>query len=117
GGSMRALRIGAIAVSCLALTAGAAMITARGQYARPGEIGANHVVVDNKVQVAGTVAIDSAKPVGVRAVQQPWEYRMLTRSSGQDPAKLLATAGLDGWEAVGYQSGSGGISVLLKRPR
>ena len=115
---MRALRIGAIAVSCVALTAGAAMITARGQYAsRPGEIGPNRVVVDNKVQVAGTVTIDPAKPVGVRAVPQPWEYRTLTMSSGQDPAKLLVSAGLDGWEAVGYQSGSGGISVLLKRPR
>ena len=114
---MRALTIGSAAGLCLALTAGAAMITARGQYQRPGEIGENHVVVDNRVQVGGTVAIDPAKPVGIHAVRQPWEYRTITVGAGKDPAGSLANAGLDGWEAVGFQSGPGGISVLLKRPR
>ena len=48
GGFMRGLTIGSIAVACLALTAGTVMLTARGQYARPGEIGGNHVLVDNR---------------------------------------------------------------------
>ena len=115
---MSAQRIASIAGLCVVLTAGAAMLTARGQYSRPGEIGENHVVVDNRVlPVTGTVTIDPAKPVGVRPVRQPWDYRTITVGPGKDPAGLLAGAGLDGWEAVGFQSGPGGVSVLLKRPR
>ena len=45
---MRGLTIGSIAMTCLALTAGTVMLTARGQYSRPGEIGENHVLVDNR---------------------------------------------------------------------
>jgi hypothetical protein len=54
--------------------------------------------------------------VKVRVVRQTWEYRMLTASAA-DPSRLLATAGLEGWEAVGFQSSSGGWTLLLKRPR
>jgi|SRR6516162_602812 len=114
---MRAPTIGMIAIVCLGFTAGAALLTARGQYSRPGEIGANHVTVDNRVEVTGTVAIDPAKAVGVRAVRQPWEYRTLTVGAGKDPSAGLAAAGLEGWEAVGIQSGPGGTTTLLKRPR
>lgn len=115
---MRTLTIGSIAGLCLgvAVIAGTALLTARGQYSRPGEIGENHVTVDNRVQVAGTVSIDPTKAVGVHAVRQPWEYRTVTVGAGKDPAGFLAVAGLDGWEAVGFQSGPGGLSVLLKRP-
>jgi hypothetical protein len=113
------------------------MLTARGQQSRPGEIGENHVLVDNRypeqaipvvlqqrldplrVQVVGTatVRVDPTSAVGVRTVRQLWEYRTITLGAGQDPAGAQANAGLDGWEAVGFQSGQGGVSVLLKRPR
>jgi len=102
---------------CVTLTAGTAMLTARGQSSKPGEIGENHVVVDNHVQVTGTVTIDPAKAVSVHAVRQAWEYRMVTIAGGKEPGLLLTNAGLDGWEAVGFLSGPGGWSVLLKRPR
>jgi len=134
---MRALTIGSIAVSFLALTVGTAMLAARAQQARPGEIGQNHVLVDNRypeqaipvivqrsldplrVQVTGahTVTVDPMSTVPVRAVRQQWEYRTVTATGAQDPAPLIAGAGIEGWEAVGYQSGAGGVSVLLKRPR
>jgi hypothetical protein len=134
---MRALTFGSIAVACLALTAGAAMLTARAQQPRPGEIGQNHVLVDNRdpeqaipvvvqrnldplrVLVTGShmVTIDPMSVVPVRAVRQQWEYRTITATGGQDPAGIIAGAGSEGWEAVGYQSGAGGVSVLLKRPR
>ncbi len=98
GGFMRGLTIGSIAAACLALTAGAVMLTARGQQSRPGEIGENHVLVDNRypeqaipvvlqqrldplrVQVVGTatVRVDPTSAVGVRAVRQLWEYRTIT---------------------------------------
>jgi hypothetical protein len=134
---MRGLTFGSIAVTCVALTAGTAMLAARGQYARPGEIGGNHVLVDNRypeqaipvvlqqrpdplrVQVVGTttVRVDPTSAVGIRTVRQLWEYRTITVAAGQDPAGSLANAGLDGWEAVGFQSGQGAVEVLLKRPR
>jgi hypothetical protein len=134
---MRGLTFGSIAVTCVALTVGTAMLAARGQYARPGEIGQNHVLVDNRdpehaipvvvqqrpdplrVQVVGTttVRVDPTSAVGIRTVRQPWEYRSIAFATGQDPMAALATAGLDGWEAVGFQSGQAGVAVLLKRPR
>jgi hypothetical protein len=133
---MRGLTIGSIAVACLALTAGTVMLAARGQNSRPGEIGANHVLVDNpseqaipvvlqqrpdplRVQVVGTttVRVDPTSAVGIRTVRQPWEYRSIAFATGQDPMAALATAGLDGWEAVGFQSSQAGVAVLLKRPR
>jgi hypothetical protein len=134
---MRGLTIGSITLACLALTAGAVMLTARGQQSRPGEIGEAHVWVDNRypeqaipvvlqrsvdplrVQVMGTptVKVDPMSAVGTRSVRQQWEYRTITVTGGQDSASPLANAGLDGWEAVGFQSGQGGVAVLLKRPR
>jgi hypothetical protein len=134
---MRGLTIGSIGAACLALTAGTVLLTARGQQSRPGEIGENHVLVDNRypeqaipvvlqqrldplrVQVVGTAAVrvDPTSAVGTRVVRQPWEYRSIAFATGQDPMAALANAGLDGWEAVGFQSGQAGLAVLLKRPR
>jgi hypothetical protein len=119
---MRGLTIATIVVAGLSLTAGGVMLTARGQQSRPGEIGENHVLVDNRypnqaVPVVVQQNLDPAKALGVRAVRQPWEYRTLTLAAGKDPARFLSEAGLDGWEAVGVQSGPSGTTVLLKRPR
>jgi hypothetical protein len=119
---MRQLTIAAIFVASLSLTAGRVMLTARGQQLRPGEIGENHVLVDNRssnqaVPVVVQQNLDPAKALGVRSVRQPWEYRTLTLAPGKDSARFLSEAGLDGWEAVGVQPGPGGATVLLKRPR
>ena len=117
---MRALTLATIVVAGLSLTTGSVM-RASGQQSRPGEIGENHVLVDNRSpnQAVPVVVqnLDPAKALAVRAARQPWEYRMLTLAAGKDPARLLSDAGLDGWEAVGVQPGAGGITVLLKRPR
>jgi hypothetical protein len=118
---MRSFTAGLITVTCLALIAGTAMVTARGQQQRPGEIGENRVLVDNHRpdQAVPVIVqrIDQTSAIGVRAVRQSWEYRVLNLPVGQDPARLLTTAGLDGWEAVGFHSVSSGMTVLLKRPR
>jgi hypothetical protein len=118
---MRGLTLATVVVAGLGLTAGGAMLTARGQSSRPGEIGENRVIVDNRgpSQAVPVVVenLDPAKALAVRAVRQPWEYRTLTLAAGKDPARFLSEAGLDGWEAVGIQAGSGGTTVLLKRPR
>jgi hypothetical protein len=116
---MRGLTTGAIVVIGLGM-AGGAMLTARAQQARPGEIGENHVLIDNRYanQAIPVVVqnIDLAKALAVRAARQSWDYRTLTVAPGKDPARFLSDAGLDGWEAVGVQSGSSGVMVLLKRP-
>jgi hypothetical protein len=119
---MRSLTIATIVVVGLGLTAGGAMLTARSQSSRPGEIGENRVIVDNRgpneaVPVVVQQNPDPAKALSVRAVRQPWEYRTLTLAAGRDQARFLSEAGLDGWEAVGVLTGSGGATVLLKRPR
>ena len=127
---MRALTIGSIVAACVGLTAGTALLMARGQQSRPGEIGENRVLIENHrpdqavpvralepLRVQGSGSSDPASAVAVRAVRQLWEYRSLNLSGGQDLARLLTNAGLEGWEAVGLQSGSTGTTVLLKRPR
>ena len=119
---MGVLRVATVVVTGLTLTAGGVMLAARGQQSRPGEIGENHVLVDNRssnqaVPVLVQPNLDPSKALGVRAVRQSWEYRTLTVAPGKDPARFLSEAGLDGWEAVGVESGPGGASVLLKRPR
>src|SRR5215467_14914927 len=119
---MRGLTIATIVAGSLGLTAGGAMLTAHGQSLRPGEIGENRVLVDNRgpneaVPVVVQQNSDPAKALIVRAARQAWEYRTLTLAAGKDPARLFSEAGLDGWEAVGMQSGPGGATVLLKRPR
>jgi hypothetical protein len=132
---MTLARIGAVLLAGVVLAAGTVMLAARGQ-SRPGEMTQSHVWIDNRspddaipvvvqrgtdpvrVQVAGThiVTIDPASPVAARAVRQPWEYRTIAVSPGQDVAGAVARAGAEGWEAVGFQGGQGGVTVLLKRP-
>jgi hypothetical protein len=114
---MRSLTAGLLAVTCLALIAGATMLTARGQQQRPGEIGENRVLVDNhRPDQAVPVLVQKDLEVRVRAVRQQWEYRTLVTSS-PDTNKLLANAGVEGWEAVGLQPSPGGWTLLMKRPR
>ena len=119
---MKGLTIATLVVAGLGMTAAGAMLTARGQSLRPGEIGENRVLVDNRgpneaVPVVVQQNSDPAKALSVRAVRQAWEYRTLTLATGKDPARLLSDAGFDGWEAVGMQPAPGGATVLLKRPR
>jgi hypothetical protein len=114
---MRSLTIGLIAVTCLALIATTTLQTAHGQQQRPGEIGDNRVVVENRrPDQAIPVVVQKELDVRARAVRQQWEYRTLV-TTGADSGKLLASAGLDGWEAVGFQPSPGGWTLLLKRPR
>jgi hypothetical protein len=113
----------------LVVAAGAVGAVAQGQ-SRPGEMTQAHVWVENRssseaipvvVQTPATplhVQIDQANAVAVSAVKQSWEYRSIALAVGPDPARGLAAAGLEGWEAVGVlQSGPAGVTVLLKRPR
>jgi hypothetical protein len=61
---------------------------------------------------------DPASPLPIVTVRQVWEYRSIPLASGADAARGLATAGTEGWEAVGVlQSGAAGTTMLLKRPR
>jgi hypothetical protein len=133
------LKAGVLLSSCLAFTAGAAMLAAPEQN-RPGDTTPARVWVENRapneaipvtvqtmtpmrVQIAGTatVAVDPASTVPTRAVRQAWEYRTVTVAAGQDPASALATAGNDGWEVVvvfqPQQTTQSATSFLLKRPR
>jgi len=113
--------MGTIALASVGLMAGTALLMARGQQSRPGEIGENRVLVeDHRPEQAVPVVvqrIDLATALGVRAVRQTWECRTITFASGKDAAGFLTSAGLEGWEAVGFQPGEGVASVLLKRPR
>lgn len=70
GGFMRGLTIGSIGAACLALTAGTVLLTARGQQSRPGEIGENHVLVDNRYpeQAIPVVLQQRLDPVRVQAI-------------------------------------------------
>src|SRR6266516_864709 len=127
---MRTLTIGSIVAVCVGFIAGTVLLGARGQ-SRPGEIGESHVLVDNRaeqaipvvvqrnldplrVQVTGThtVMIDPTSVATIRTARQPWEYRTITVTPGQDPMAPLAATGLEGWEAVGFQSGQSGLAVL-----
>ncbi len=125
---MRAMTIGLTVAVVLALAVAPGLLTARAQ-SRPGDMTQAHVWIENRsvvqrsvdplqVQVAGrpTVTIDPSTAVGTRAVRQQWEYRAITVSGGQDPVTAITRSGLESWEAVGFQSGGGGVVVLLKRP-
>jgi len=129
------MTIGLTVAVVLALAVAPGLLTARAQ-SRPGDMTQAHVWIENRsgneaipvvvqrsvdplqVQVAGrpTVTIDPSTAVGTRAVRQQWEYRAITVSGGQDPVTAITRSGLESWEAVGFQSGGGGVVVLLKRP-
>ena len=91
---MRVLRVATVVVTGLTLTAGGVMLAARGQQSRPGEIGENHVLVDNRssnqaVPVIVQPNLDPSKALGVRAVRQSWEYRTLAVAPGKDRLRSL----------------------------
>jgi hypothetical protein len=64
------------------------------------------------------VALEAGTLVNTRAGAQPWSYRAITVKADDDVAAALATAGAEGWEAVGVTSATAERSVvLLKKPR
>jgi len=113
------------------LAAGGVAVFARGQSTtRPGEPTLARVWIENRsasdaipVAIQSAVAplrvqLDPSTVVISNAGRQAWEYRSIPLASGADPARGLAAAGTEGWEAVGVlQSGAAGVTVLLKRPR
>jgi hypothetical protein len=73
-----------------------------------------------RVQVTGipTVTTGSGSVVQARTVRQPWEYRTVSISAGQDPATALNNAGGDGWDTTGVTVAEQGRTlVVMKRPR
>src|SRR3954466_12816087 len=112
-----------------AVSAGA--LVARAQStARPGDPTQAHVWVENRnaaeaipVGIQNWPAtvnahLDSSSTVQAVSGRQKWEYRSIALASGPDPARSLAAAGDEGWEAVSVlQSGAAGSTVLFKRPR
>jgi hypothetical protein len=72
------------------------------------------------VQISGTptVSLTSGTAMQARLVQQPWEYRSVTVSKGQELASALNGLGAEGWETAGVQVvDPAGTTILLKRPR
>jgi hypothetical protein len=64
------------------------------------------------------IALEAGTLVNTRADVQSWLYRAITVKAGEDVAAALATAGVEGWEAVGVTSATAERSVvLLKKPR
>jgi hypothetical protein len=64
------------------------------------------------------VALEAGTLVNTRVGAQPWSYRAITVKADDDVAAALATAGAEGWEAVGVTSATAERSVvLLKKPR
>jgi hypothetical protein len=64
------------------------------------------------------IALEPGTLVNTRADVQSWAYRAIAVKAGDDVAAALATAGGEGWEAVGVTSATADRSVvLLKRPR
>ncbi|TAK14979.1 MAG: DUF4177 domain-containing protein [Acidobacteria bacterium] len=86
---------------------------------REESIPVNIVVADPResplpVAVRGAVAVSGT----VAAARQPWEYRSVEITEGQDPARALNVYGNDGWEAIGVTSQQGAkATIVLKRPR
>lgn len=75
-----------------------------------------------RVQVIGVTPVAIAPGTAVQtqaqAVRQQWDHRTVAVAAGQDAAAALASAGAEGWEAVGLQAGpQGGSVILMKRPR
>ena len=72
-----------------------------------------------RVQVAGTPTVNVSSTVQARIVRQPWDYHTEIVRDGQDPEAALQRLGSDGWEVTGVLQTrvSGGIAILLKRPR
>ena len=64
------------------------------------------------------MTLEAGTVVNTRAGAQPWLYRAIAVRADDDVAAALATAGVDGWEAVGVTSVTSERTVLLlKKPR
>jgi hypothetical protein len=64
------------------------------------------------------MALEAGTLVNTRASAQAWSYRTIAVKADEDVAAALATAGLEGWEAVGVTSATAERAVmLLKKPR
>lgn len=133
-------RIAVAVVSIGTVVAGVAMLAAAGQL-RPGEMTQARVWIENRskseavpvmihglddlekplrVEIVGTptVGIAPTTVAQVRVVRQTWDHRTVTIAAGADVEASLRQAGLEGWEAVGFQPApQGGMLVLMKRPR
>ena len=129
---MRQRVVAVIGVGALGslIIGGGAILAARGQAQRPGDMTQARVWVENRSANEAIpvvlqnpaaplrVQIDPSSIVAARAARQQWEYRSISLATSDDPAKVLQNAGAQGWEAVGIlQSGPAGATVLLKRPQ
>jgi len=121
-------RVTALAiVLAAAATAGtAAFQLSSGQDNQPGHVSMAKVWVQNHdpgeaipvTLVGNSMALEAGTLVNTRASAQAWAYRTIAVKADEDVAAALATAGLDGWEAVGLTSATAGrTAVLLKKPR
>jgi hypothetical protein len=132
---MRMLATFAAAAALVAL--GASSIAAPQQY--PGQMTQAHVWVQNRgteeaipvdlreanlsrplrvTVVNGEPSSETSSPVPVRPVRQTWEYRTLVVEKPVEAARLLATAGAEGWETTGVVwPVAEGTLLLLKRHR
>ena len=120
------------------VTAGAAMIAAPEQTARPGQMTEARVWVENRhsseaipidlravnverpirVEVANGEPGFSSNPVNVRLARQVWEYKSIVVDAGVESVRALSSEGLAGWETTGISFvGQGKTTVLLKRLR
>jgi hypothetical protein len=115
-------------VLAVAATAGpAAFQRSADQNNQPGHATFANVWVQNRdpneaipTRLVGhsIVALEAGALVSTRADAQSWSYRAITVRAGDDVAAALATAGAEGWEAVGVTSATAERSVvLLKKPR
>lgn len=108
------------------LFAGSSMLAAPGagpqNTLRAGDPTPPYVLVQNTplpVAIATMPPVTlSGTTIETRLHRQEWEYRVLHLAADQDPMPALATAGTDGWEAIGAQfQTASGVVILLKRPR
>jgi hypothetical protein len=129
--------IGTAIVASAFVAGGSAMVAAPDQT-RPGEPTQARVWIENRgrteavpvdlrdanidvplrVQVTNGDPQRPAPPVPVRSTLHPWEYRTVTLTAADDPAKVLNPEGLVGWETTGITwPAAGGTTLLMKRPR
>jgi hypothetical protein len=129
----------AVAAAFALATGASAMLASPEQTRTPGQMTEAHVWVENRgpnealpvdlrdvnldhplrVQVVNSEPqYGSTRPVQVRPVPQPWDYRTVLVLPAENLAAKLNTLGADGWETTGIVFVKvEGTTVLLKRPR
>jgi hypothetical protein len=112
-----------VTIAFVTLGSDAAQPPAQERWAteRPGQPTRAAVHIENRgpAEAMPVIVHDivHATPFRVRHSRQLWEYRTVTLAPGDDPAKILAPFGLEGWEATGLQVTDGTRTrVVLKRP-